>query len=238
MIDVIIPSMSKPSTEVVCAYYLSLDLTRLGKIVVVDLSPEIELGAVKLAARFSQLAHLPIHGMQHFNKSFALNVGASISRAELMLFCDADVMIPQSTLALLKEKTVQGSAFYVEYVYETETGHQRGGPGIICLHRADFIRVGGYDSALSGWGYEDRDFIERLLKCGCDVKPIGSAFHISHTDNQRTANYAEKVRELSRKANAARSAARIAAGMTGTFQEDIATFETKLRGVRYERMLE
>ncbi|MFK4259164.1 galactosyltransferase-related protein [Agrobacterium tumefaciens] len=230
LIDVIVPSMSKPSTEVICAYYLSLDQMQLGRIVVVDLSPEIELGAVKLAARFNQLTHVPIHGMRQFNKSFALNVGASISRADLMLFCDADVMIPQSTISLLKEKTVQGSAFYIEHVYETETGHQRGGPGIICLHRADFVRAGGYDSALSGWGYEDRDFIERLLKCGCDVNPLGSAFHISHPDNQRTVNYTEKVRELSRKANAELSASRITAGKTGTFHEDIARLDTKMRG--------
>lgn len=55
--------------------------------------------------------------------------------------------------------------------------------------RFDFFAVDGFDTAFSGWGYEDSDFAVRLLRHGIGIKNGRFAvpvLHLWHKENDRT----------------------------------------------------
>jgi hypothetical protein len=67
--------------------------------------------------------------------------------------------------------------------YEYRCGYDgsRCGPGIIVVHRSHFLGVGGFNSALSGWGFEDYDFHVRLqFALGLKPNMIASVVHLTH----------------------------------------------------------
>ena len=53
----------------------------------------------------------------------------------------------------------------------------------IAFWRKDLLRVGGFDAAFEGWGYEDTDLIIRLMRCGIFHKSgrfAVTVFHLWH----------------------------------------------------------
>ena len=57
----------------------------------------------------------------------------------------------------------------------------RTGPGLIVVARKHFVAVGGFNSNLTGWGFEDYDFQIRLqLLLGLKRRTFGRAVHLSH----------------------------------------------------------
>jgi glycosyltransferase involved in cell wall biosynthesis len=66
----------------------------------------------------------------------------------------------------------------------------RQAPGLLIVKREDFLRIGGYNARLHGWGWEDQDMISRLT-LGLGLKRIseGDALHLSHDDNARLKDY-------------------------------------------------
>jgi hypothetical protein len=70
--------------------------------------------------------------------------------------------------------------------HRAHLGGRRAGTGMIAVSRANFERVGGYNSGLIGWGIEDIDLLARLqYVCGLRHDEIGSAVHLSHGDEMR-----------------------------------------------------
>jgi glycosyltransferase involved in cell wall biosynthesis len=66
----------------------------------------------------------------------------------------------------------------------------RQAPGLLLVRRADFVRVGGYNGRLHGWGWEDQDMIARLtLAAELQRVQRGIVTHLSHGDAERTAHY-------------------------------------------------
>lgn len=66
----------------------------------------------------------------------------------------------------------------------------RQAPGLLVVHRSDFLAVDGYNSQLHGWGWEDQDMIARLtLGGGCTRIIDGHVLHVSHDDEARVARY-------------------------------------------------
>lgn len=221
--DVVITTMNRSSAKTVCAYYLSSGFFSSNKIIVVDFSPQSPASCAlkKLSLSFENILYFPVEGRTYFNKSLALNLGVSLSKSPQFLFCDADVMVTSSTLNQLAQRTRSGEAFMIENVVETEDASVRAGPGIISVARSDFLRVGGYNSALTGWGYEDRDFIERLNLSGCTVSALGSAFHMSHSNALRVQNYDNKDRRSSRENNYRASQLMQRGDLRGSYASDV-----------------
>lgn len=65
--------------------------------------------------------------------------------------------------------------------------------------RKDAIAVNGFDEAYEGWGLEDTDFYERLLKSGVKPQQIANqaiAFHLWHPSNESANESLSKNREL------------------------------------------
>lgn len=66
----------------------------------------------------------------------------------------------------------------------------RQAPGLLCVRRDDFERVGGYNGAFEGWGWEDQDMIARLtLGAGLERVQHGVVTHLSHDDDARTRHH-------------------------------------------------
>ncbi|MBI1354545.1 MAG: glycosyltransferase [Acidobacteria bacterium] len=68
----------------------------------------------------------------------------------------------------------------------------RTGPGMIVVRRDHFFEVQGFNSRLTGWGFEDYDLQIRLqLLLGLQRKTLGAAVHLTH---ERTAQEESNAR--------------------------------------------
>ena len=62
----------------------------------------------------------------------------------------------------------------------------RGGQGQLLVAREHLLQVGGYNSQLAGWGYEDVDILVRLQhNLDLQHEQVGEATHLSHGDGVR-----------------------------------------------------
>lgn len=61
----------------------------------------------------------------------------------------------------------------------------RPGDGILLLRRADLLKVGGLNSKLVGWGFEDTDLQIRLqFKLGLTRVEVGRVVHLTHKSHR------------------------------------------------------
>nr|WP_298719428.1 glycosyltransferase family 2 protein [uncultured Steroidobacter sp.] len=99
----------------------------------------------------------------------------------------------------------------------------RNAPGLLCVRRAHFIEIRGYNSRLAGWGWEDQDMICRLtLGLGLQRVDEGEVIHVSHSDAERTFAYEDTDRWISRDRAFRRSLARYDEGdFLGTLDSDV-----------------
>lgn len=103
----------------------------------------------------------------------------------------------------------------------------RSAPGMILLPRAAFREVGGMNSDLEGWGWEDLDLVARLLFAGYERISSGSGTHLTHGDEKRA------LGGSSRPASEARNFQRCLTNYRhghylGTYEDDVATWGERL----------
>jgi glycosyltransferase involved in cell wall biosynthesis len=73
----------------------------------------------------------------------------------------------------------------------------RSAPGLLMVARKDFYGVGGMNSDLQGWGWEDLDLIIRLKAKGhLEHHFVGEAMHLSHGDDKRSFHSAKGQDEV------------------------------------------
>lgn len=90
----------------------------------------------------------------------------------------------------LRIRTADGRELLIVDNEEDADDGTRQAPGLLMVQRSDFHTIGGYNSQLHGWGWEDQDMIARLtLGAGLQRMQAGRAIHISHNDEARVANY-------------------------------------------------
>jgi hypothetical protein len=62
----------------------------------------------------------------------------------------------------------------------------RSGLGLILVRRTHLTTVGGFNSALTGWGFDDTDLIFRLeFVLGLRLRAVGRVLHLTHGDEHR-----------------------------------------------------
>jgi glycosyltransferase involved in cell wall biosynthesis len=90
----------------------------------------------------------------------ARNLGAKEASHDLLCFIDADVLLHQDLVEWLDlNQKPNGFYMYPEpAVIELF--------GFVIVPRKHFFRIAGYDEAFSGWGGEDTDLYERLMRVG------------------------------------------------------------------------
>jgi glycosyltransferase involved in cell wall biosynthesis len=109
----------------------------------------------------------------------------------------------------------------------TYPGQIRKGTGLLFTRTSDFRAIGGMNSEIVGWGWEDNDVIVRLQMV-LNLKPreIGSAMHLTHSDDKRFLPSGISPSE-SDDINFAKCLARYEAGLLqGTMARDAALWKT------------
>jgi GT2 family glycosyltransferase len=90
----------------------------------------------------------------------------------------------------LRIRTADGRLLQIVDNEEDAENGTRQAPGLLLVRRSDFLAIGGYNSRLHGWGWEDQDMIARLtLGAGLTRIQEGVAIHLSHGDEARIAAY-------------------------------------------------
>ena len=114
---------------------------------------------------------------------------------------------------------------YLEIVDHEEDASSgvRQAPGILAVRREHFLQVGGFNSRLVGWGWEDQDMVARLtLGLGLRRVSTGRGIHISHGDDTRVAAYPIKNKWESRDRSFRNALANYdAADFMGSYLDDV-----------------
>lgn len=102
------------------------------------------------------------------------------------------------------------------------------GPGLVLLRKEDFRAIGGMNSKLVGWGYEDLDLHLRLNALqGITLKRVGRATHLTHGDDKRSLHGTDKI--ASHKLNIAICYDNYSRGdFMGTYAADIALWSPRV----------
>jgi hypothetical protein len=101
----------------------------------------------------------------------------------------------------------------------------RSGPGLVAVSRRHYLAVGGANSSLRGWGWEDLDLIARLqFVLGLARVQAGSVLHLSHPDSARILQGQSRLE--SEQENFVTCLANYAAGLfQGTYERDTVSLE-------------
>jgi predicted glycosyltransferase involved in capsule biosynthesis len=193
LLDVVIAATSKPEVSVVVDHLHSIS-DEISSIIIIDFNedkPSISNESINLIKEKTPLKYIFIKDQPYFNKSIALNIATCYSTAEILLFCDADILLEKKFImdGCKKLSTSESVFLTPEYVVESDTQERRPAPGICMLHRNNFLTVNGYSSEYKGWGMEDIDFIQRLSNAGIDRSLLSSGIHLSHPNEVRTQHY-------------------------------------------------
>jgi glycosyltransferase involved in cell wall biosynthesis len=158
-----------------------------------------------------------------FNKSYAVNIGVHHAAAGTVLLLDADVLVAPGFLGPALRLVRPGVMCALGAVEETRyPGRFRPAPGILMCSVADYRAVGGMNSELSGWGFDDLDLIMRLRIRGVALRPVGRGVHLTHGDDKRDLPPGTTTAESDAR-NRARAYRRMAQGrLTGTYRSDVA----------------
>lgn len=149
----------------------------------------------------------------YFHKTWMINHALAASTTEINVVYDSDVVVHPVQCALAHARIAEGANAVFAYngtVIDVAEAHiapfaesldiatldplAEGNtvPGIaahggaLFLTRRAIAESGGFNENIIGWGLEDREMVERLVKLGIIVERIeGALFHLRH---QRTAN--------------------------------------------------
>lgn len=127
-----------------------------------------------------------------FSRAKALNIGVSrLKDHDLMFFVDVDIVFTEYALYRIRVNTLLGRQIYFPVVfsqYDPKTVYGRSGRrqdtfsinemtgywrqfgfGIVSLYKQDYKTVGGFDLSIEGWGKEDVDFYEKVVRSNIKI---------------------------------------------------------------------
>ncbi len=105
----------------------------------------------------------------------------------------------------------------------------RGGQGQLLVARDHFLQIGGYNSQLPGWGYEDVDILVRLQYLrNLAHRQMGEALHLSHGDSVRDLRGASRTESDHRNFRIV-TANYASRRFQGTLEQDLATWGKHVR---------
>ena len=148
-----------------------------------------------------------VEGKGEFSRGKALHLGMSrLYPEELAFLCDVDMTVSQPFLERCRKNTVRGKRVYypeffklynLDYVYRGKKRPSRISMkrmhghwayysyGMLCVYKSDYDTVGGMNTNIVGWGDEDVNFFEKVLRKRLDIlrAPDTSLSHRWHEKN-------------------------------------------------------
>jgi len=88
---------------------------------------------------------------------------------------------------MIEERTLITTDGRRAVLRKRKVGASRVGDGLVLVRKPDLMNVGGLNSSLTGWGYEDTDFQLRLqFLLGLERVDAGEVIHLTHPLTQRS----------------------------------------------------
>jgi hypothetical protein len=97
---------------------------------------------------------------ESFHRSHSRNIALKLAEGTIVCNLDADNFLGKDFAYFINYHFSYHSSIFLT------SGVRDGSYGRICVKKEDFLKVRGYDEKMSGWGYEDDDFYDRLTKTG------------------------------------------------------------------------
>ncbi|QHI35420.1 hypothetical protein IMCC3317_07660 [Kordia antarctica] len=117
-------------------------------------------------------------------------------------------------------KNQKGNEVLVETNRMFLSENARSCPGLVILSKSNFVKIGGMNTDLVGWGWEDVDLVYRLEYYGIKRVKKGNCIHLSHSDNKRYLIKEDKA--TNEDLNFKKALANYLIGdFLGTYEEDI-----------------
>ena len=145
-----------------------------------------------VAAHFPDVIVERVQNAKDFNLSRARNVGARVANAPWLVFCDADNVLNERFAAEIR--TLLAPGVFVRPYRDTEKGRVAV-PFPLACERSVHWTVGGFDDAFEGWGTEDWEFVDRLVRHGISqrVFSVSLVTILDHEDASRTQFYKDAM---------------------------------------------
>ncbi|KAK4293061.1 hypothetical protein Pmani_034213 [Petrolisthes manimaculis] len=158
-----------------------------------DTREDVEALISSLQFDYPNSAMTVLQANSSFARALALELGASqCEDNSLMFFVDVDMTFSSATLDRIRLHTIKGQQIYYPVVFSeydpefsrkissTDTydhtlinedvGYWRSfGFGIVSMYKSELKSVGGLDTSIMGWGGEDVDLYEKVLKSGIQI---------------------------------------------------------------------
>ncbi|XP_044756530.1 chondroitin sulfate synthase 1 isoform X2 [Coccinella septempunctata] len=131
---------------------------------------------------------------EKFSRGPALHFGVNnLQEQDLMLFIDVDMVFNEDTLARIRKNTVANKSVYFpivfslynpnilkvfrgenwwdnqDIIHENHGFWRQFGFGIVSLYKSDYLKLGGFNLLISGWGFEDVTFYDKAIKSGLHI---------------------------------------------------------------------
>ncbi len=154
-------------------------------------APKVRLMIQQYLTRY-QGAHIVVRDIQgEFTRGVGLDYGLSkFSDDQLVFIVDVDLNIAtgflqRCRLNVIQSKQVYFPVFFKLYNKEFVDKYRRGNQsleiarhrghwahysyGMACMYASDYRKSGGFDVSMRGWGEEDVDLMNKVLKSGLEV---------------------------------------------------------------------
>ncbi|MDB5119777.1 MAG: hypothetical protein JWN56_995 [Sphingobacteriales bacterium] len=126
---------------------------------------------------------------QYFNRSHSRNVVFKLATGAIICNVDADNYTGKGFAAYVNKQFINNDTIFLSPI--SKRGGKKDVLGRICVKKADFDELKGYDERLVNYGFEDNDFVNRLQFSGLRNIQIKEEYFlqaIPHDDKQRLSN--------------------------------------------------
>ncbi|XP_013413547.1 chondroitin sulfate synthase 1 [Lingula anatina] len=151
-----------------------------------DARHEVDDIVQKLKDKYPSYDLRVIHNEGIFSRGVALQQGSAMFDSRtLLFFVDVDITFNNDALQRIRSNTIRGQQVYfpvvfsqydpamvcnqnpcpnIPFVFTENIGYWRQfGYGIVSAYKSDFMKVGGFDTTIQGWGKEDVDLFTKFV---------------------------------------------------------------------------
>lgn len=154
-------------------------------------APKVRLMVQQYLTRYQGARMSVVDTQGDFARGVGLHYGMShFSKDQLVFVVDVDLDISTDFLQRCRLNTVQGKVVYFPVFFKLYNqdfvnryhranhslliSRHRGhwahySYGMVCLYAGDYQKTGGFDVSMHGWGEEDIDLLNKVLKSGLEV---------------------------------------------------------------------
>ena len=205
MISAVVPVMNRTDRIIPCLSTW-IDHDQIGEIVIVDWSSTIPIKTDPILKELFdhwKVKVIRVNNETSFiSMSHSLNVGVVYAKGDHILKIDIDYQLKNPELLKILERNQFKKHLFCGTIPNKENYDFH---GFCFFEKRYFTEINGYNENCRGWGFDDEDFYRRMENAGLDRVVVMNIsdfiYHIPHDDNLRVANYPQKDKKVTNRAN-------------------------------------